>query len=112
MTPVIDIVNANTVTLIQGKIGLTSDDVVYLPFTTLKTRNLTGPDMKVDRSWFARYPSTDIRNTLTGISSMYDIREIDGSPGMSPLEGLQQYSGLSNSYGATDKFSGIAICHR
>ena len=107
VTPVIDIVNANTVTLIQGKIGLTSDDVVYLPFTTLKSRNLTGPDMKVDRSWFARYPSTDIRNTLTGISSMYDVREIDGSPGMSPLEGLQQYSGLSNSYGATDKFGGM-----
>ncbi len=38
---------------------------------------------------------------------MYDVRENDGSPGMSPLEGLQQYSGLSNSYGSTDKFSGM-----
>ena len=38
---------------------------------------------------------------------MYDVREQDGSPGLSPLEGLQHYSGLSNSYGASDKFSNM-----
>ncbi|MCX6334597.1 MAG: SusC/RagA family TonB-linked outer membrane protein [Bacteroidia bacterium] len=107
VTPIIDVVNANTVTLTRGKVGLTSDDVVPLPFTTLKKRNLTGPEMVIDGSWFSHYPSTDLRNSLTGISSMYDIREADGSPGLSPLEGLQQYSGLSNSYGSTDKFTSM-----
>lgn len=104
---VIDIVNANTITLDHGKIDATSGDIVPLPFTSLKKRSLTGPEVVVDGSWFSRYPSLDLRNSLTGISSMYDVREIDGSPGQSPLEGLQQYSGLSNSYGATDKFSGM-----
>ncbi|MBG0859189.1 MAG: SusC/RagA family TonB-linked outer membrane protein [Bacteroidales bacterium] len=107
VAPVIDLINNPSVTLMQGKIHMTSGDVVQLPFTTLKKRSLTGPEVVIDGSYFSRYPSTDIRNTLTGISSMYDIRENDGSPGMSPLEGLQQYSGLSNSYGSTDKFAGM-----
>lgn len=104
---VIDLVNNPSVTLSHGKIHMTSGDVVPLPFINLKKRNLTGPETVIEGSYFLKYPSTDIRNTLTGISSMYDIREIDGSPGLSPLEGLQQFSGLSNSYGATNKFSGI-----
>lgn len=104
---VVDLVSNPTVTLLRGKIHMTSGDIVPLPFTSLKRRNLTGPEVVVSGSYFSRYPSTDIRNTLTGISSMYDVRENDGSPGMSPLEGLQQFSGLSNDYDATDKFSGI-----
>jgi TonB-linked SusC/RagA family outer membrane protein len=107
VVPVIDVVNSNTITLIQGKIQMTSGDVVQLPFTQLKKRSITGPELVVGSDWFSRYPTTDMRASLTGISSMYDVREMDGSPGMSPLEGLQQYSGLSNSYGATDKFSGM-----
>ena len=107
VAPVIDVVNAKTVTLSQGKVHMTSDDVVPLPFTSLKKRNLTGQDVVIDGSWFSRYPSTDIRNALTGISSTYNVKELDGSPGLSPLEGLQQYSGLSNSYGSTNKFSGM-----
>jgi TonB-linked SusC/RagA family outer membrane protein len=107
VSPVIDLLQNTTVTLSKAKLYLTSDDEVQLPFTTLKRRNLTGPEVLVDGSYFARYPSTDIRNTLTGISSMIDVRENDGSPGMSPLEGLQQYSGLTNSFGSTDKFGGM-----
>jgi TonB-linked SusC/RagA family outer membrane protein len=104
---VVDIVNNNTVTLLRSKIQMTSDDNVPLPFTSVKRRNLTGPEVVIDGSYFGHYPSTDLRNSLTGISSMYDVREADGSPGMSPLEGLQQYTGLSNSYGSTDKFTGM-----
>ncbi len=33
VTPVVDIVNSNTVTLLRGKIHMTSGDVVQLPFT-------------------------------------------------------------------------------
>jgi TonB-linked SusC/RagA family outer membrane protein len=106
VSSVIDLVQSKTVTLKHARIHMTSDDDVPLPFTTLKRRNLTGPEVVIPGSYFARYPSTDLRNTLTGISSMYDIRELNGSPGLSPLEGLQNYSGLSNSYGSTDKFAG------
>jgi len=104
---VLDVVNSKTVTLLQAKTHMSANDDVPLPFNTIKRRNLTGPEIVIPGSYFAKYPSTDIRNVLTGISSMYDVREQEGSPGMSPLEGLQNYSGLSNAYGATDKFSNM-----
>jgi TonB-linked SusC/RagA family outer membrane protein len=107
ISPVIDIVQSNTLTLMHAKTYMTSDDNVPLPFATLKKRQLTGQDVVIPGSYFSHYPSTDIRNSLTGISSGYDIQERDGSPGLSPLEGLQNFQGLSNSYGSTDKFSNM-----
>jgi TonB-linked SusC/RagA family outer membrane protein len=107
VSPVIDIVQNNTVTLKQAKTYMTADDDVSLPFTTLKKRQLTGTDVVIPGSYFSHYPTTDIRNSLTGISSGYDIQEREGSPGLSALEGLQNYQGLSNSYGSLDKFSNI-----
>jgi hypothetical protein len=87
-----DLLQKNTVTLMKSKIHMTSDDVIPLPYTALKRRYLTGPDLVVKGSYFDRYPSTDIRNTLTGLTSGWDIREQDGSPGLNSLEGLQQCS--------------------
>jgi TonB-linked SusC/RagA family outer membrane protein len=102
-----DLLQKNTITLLKAKIQMTSDDAVPLPFATLKRRNLTGPEVVVKGKYFEKYPSTDLRNTLTGITSGWDIREQDGSPGLSSQEGNQVYSGISNSFGATDKFSGV-----
>lgn len=107
VSTVLDIAANNTVTLLHGKTHMTSNDDVPLPFNTFKRRNLTGPEVVIPGSYFSRYPTTDIRNVLTGITSGWDIRELDGSPGMSALEGLQNYSGLSNDYNATDKFSNM-----
>ncbi len=102
-----DLIQKNTITLLKAKIQMTSDDVVSLPFTTMKKRNLTGPEVVVPGTYFERYPSTDIRATLTGISSGWDIRELDGSPGLAPQEGLQNFSGIANAMNATDKFGGV-----
>jgi TonB-linked SusC/RagA family outer membrane protein len=104
-----DLILKNTVTLQKAKTHMTSDDVLQLPFTTLKRRNVTGPEVAIKGSYFDRYPSTDIRNSLTGIASGWDIREQDGSPGLTSQEGLQNYSGLSNAMGATDKFSNMPM---
>lgn len=104
-----DVLKNSTVTLLKAKIHMTSDDIVPLPFSSLKRRNLTGPDIVLPGTYFERYPTTDIRAAMTGMSSGYDIREIDGSPGLSSMEGLQIYQGLSNSYGVSDKFSGVPI---
>jgi hypothetical protein len=106
-SPVSDIILNNTMKLRKAKIHMTSDDVVELPFNTMKKRHLTGPDVTIPASYFSRYPSTDIRNTLTGITSGWDIREQDGSPGITSQEGLNAYSGLSNAFGGSDKFSNI-----
>jgi TonB-linked SusC/RagA family outer membrane protein len=104
---VTDLIQNNTVTLYKSKIQMTSDDEVPVPFNSLKRRYITGPDVVVKGSYFEKYPSTDIRNTLTGISSGIDVREIDGSPGLSSLEGLQHFVLITNPYGATDKFSNV-----
>ena len=99
----------NTVKLSKSKYQMTSSDLVQMPFTSLKKRRLTGPEVVVGGSRFERYPTIDIRNTLTGMTSGFDIREQDGSPGLSPLEGLQNFTGISNAYGATDKFSNMPM---
>lgn len=108
VAPVIDIVNSKSIALVHSKTGLSSDDEVPLPFNTIKKRSLTGPEVVIPGSYFEKYPSTDIRNALSGISSMYDIRELDGSPGLHPMEGYQNLNLLSTStMGATDKFGGM-----
>jgi TonB-linked SusC/RagA family outer membrane protein len=106
---VLDLVQNSTVKLLLSKMHMTSDDNVPLPFTTLKRRYLTGPDIVMDGSKFEKYPSVDLRASLTGITSGFDIRELDGSPGLSSLEGLQSASGIGNGYGATDKFSNVPL---
>ena len=103
------LVTSSTVKLSKSKYQMTSGDLVQLPFTSLKQRRLTGPEIVVPGSAFERYPSVDIRNSFTGMTSGFDIREQDGSPGLSSLEGLQNYTGLSNSFGSTDKFSNIPM---
>jgi TonB-linked SusC/RagA family outer membrane protein len=102
-----DLLVKNTVTLQKAKIHMTSDDVVQMPFTMLKRRNLTGPDVIIKGTYFDRYPSTDIRNTLTGLTSGWDIREQDGSPGLNSQEGIQAFTGTANAFGSTDKFSSM-----
>jgi TonB-linked SusC/RagA family outer membrane protein len=108
----VDITQNNTVKLLQSKLYMTSDDAVMLPFTSIKKRNLTGSEVSVAGSRFEKYPTIDLRATLTGMTSGFDIREMDGSTGMSSLEGLQSIyttGNLSNSYGATDKFSNMPL---
>jgi TonB-linked SusC/RagA family outer membrane protein len=109
VTNALDLVQNNTVKLLKSKQFLTSADVVPLPFTELKQRRLTGPDLVMAGTKFERYPSVDFRNSLTGITSGFDIREQDGSPGLSSQEGNQNYTGIDNNYGATDKFSNIPM---
>lgn len=105
----LDLVKNTTIMLSRSKYHMTSGDDVALPFTTLKKRSLTGPELVVPGSKFERYPTIDIRNAFTGMTSGFDIRELDGSPGLSSLEGLQSLTGLSNSYGSTDKFSNVPL---
>ncbi len=99
---VTDLVQSSTVTLIQGKLYMTTEDDVPLPFATLKKRNITGPEVTVEASRLASYPTNDIRNTLTGLTSGLDVRELYGWPGISAQEAVGQF-------GATDKFSNVPV---
>ena len=107
VAPVSALLEKKTVTLMKAKIYMTSDDNVPLPYSVLKKRQITGSEVVVKGSYFDHYPSTDLRNTLTGIASGWDIREQDGSPGLNSQEGLNNISGLGNAMGMTDKFSNV-----
>jgi TonB-linked SusC/RagA family outer membrane protein len=104
-----DLLKTRTVTLLKAKIQMTSDDIIQLPYSELKKRNITGPEVSINPENLERYPSTDLRSTFTGLSSAMDIRELNGSPGFSSQEGLQSVSGIGNAMNATDKFGGIPM---
>ena len=97
-----DLVQLKTVTLVQSRLYMTSDDEVPLPFTTLKKRHITGPETTVSTSRLEKYPSNDLRNSFTGLTSGWDVRELYGWPGISAQENL-------GTFGATDKFSNMPV---
>jgi TonB-linked SusC/RagA family outer membrane protein len=95
---VLDIIKNNTIKLIKSKLYMTSLDEVQLPFGSVKKRNMTGSTSVINGSRLEMYPSTDLRNALTGLASGMEVREIDGQPGLS----TQEYIG---SFGAAEKIS-------
>ena len=78
----------NTISLDKSKLYMTSDDVVQLPFMALKKRNITGSSVVIKGEQLEMYPSTDIRNALTGLVNGLMVQERHGSPGLSAEEGL------------------------
>lgn len=76
------------VVLTQAKLFMTSDDVVPLPFMSLKKRQITGSASVIKGNILDKYPSTDMRNAFTGLATGLDVREINGSPGLSAEEEL------------------------
>lgn len=88
---VADLINDNNIKLIKSKLYMTSDDNVPLPFTTLKKRNLTGSSNVLRSNQLEKYPSTDIRNSLTGLSTGLEVIEKNGAPGLTPEENLDVF---------------------
>jgi len=75
---------------------MTTADDVPLPYMTIKKRLITGSTSVLDAIVLDKYPSTDIRNALTGLVTGMEVYERDGSPGLSSEEKL-------GAYGATEK---------
>ena len=67
---------------------LSSEDEVPLPFMSLKKRHITSGSNVLFTEELERYPSTDIRNSLTGLAPGLEVIEKNGSPGFSAEEGL------------------------
>ncbi len=97
-TNVSDILAASTVVLKKSKLYKTSDDMVPLPFTETAKRNLTSGTNVVKGDLLDKYPSTDLRNGLTGLVPGLEIIENNGSTGLSPEEKLGRF-------GATERAS-------
>jgi len=81
-----DILKDNTVKLIKAKLYMSSDDNLALPFLDLKKRITTGSTLVISGEELERYPSTDLRNVLSGLATGLQITERNGSPGMSAEE--------------------------
>lgn len=95
---VVDLVKDNTVKLIKSKLYMTSSDQVSVPFGLTTRRNMTGSTSVINGSRLEMYPSTDLRNSLTGLATGVEVREFSGQPGIS----AQEYLG---SFGASEKIS-------
>jgi TonB-linked SusC/RagA family outer membrane protein len=102
VTVVMDVLKNNTISLQKSKIYMTMADNVPLPFAQLKKRHLTGPEITISADRLAKYPSMDVRNALSGLTSGMDVRELFGWPGISSQENL-------GTFGATDKFSNMPV---
>jgi len=91
-----DLTITPVVQLVKSKLFMTSDDNINLPYLTMKKRHITGSTSVLDGVVLDRYPTTDIRNALTGLVTGMEVYERDGSPGVSAEEKL-------GSYGASEK---------
>jgi TonB-linked SusC/RagA family outer membrane protein len=91
-----DLITNPNIQLVKSKLFMTTNDDVPLPYMTIKKRHLTGSTSVLDANVLDKYPSTDIRNALTGLVTGMEVYERDGSPGMSAEEKL-------GAFGAAEK---------
>ncbi len=84
----------NVLKLEKAILYMSNDDNVRLPFVTLKKRRLTGSTSVVDGSLLNSYPTTDIRNSLTGLATGMEVVERNGSPGLHAEEGAGRYNAI------------------
>ncbi|MBV5315149.1 MAG: SusC/RagA family TonB-linked outer membrane protein [Prolixibacteraceae bacterium] len=82
----------NTIKLKKSKLQMNSEDDVPLPFATKKKRFVTGNTSVVSSSQLEKYPSTDLRNALTGLVTGLEVRELNGQPGMSAEESSSRFN--------------------
>ena len=78
-----DLLQNSSIKLVKSKLFMTTTDDVPLPFMTLKKRNITGSSMVITGSQLEKYPSTDLRNSFTGLVPGMDVVERFGTTGMS-----------------------------
>ncbi len=88
------ILTNNQVKLVKSKLFMSTADDVPLPFTTLKRRQATGSSTVISGNQLERYPSTDLRNSFTGLVPGMDILERYGTTGMSAEEKLGNFGAM------------------
>lgn len=74
------------VKLVKVKLFMGEDDIVELPFNSLKKRNLTGSITVIKGDLLQSYPSSDIRNAFTGLATGVEVVERSGAPGVQAEE--------------------------
>jgi len=76
----------DNIVLKKAKLFTTPDDLVPMPFTELKRRNLTGNYYTLKAGDLERYPTNDLRNVFAGLVPGLEVVERDGSVGLNAEE--------------------------
>ncbi len=84
--PIDELQSQPVIKMVKAKLYMTEEDLVPLPFMWIKRRELTGAPGVLRSSQLDRYPSTDLRNSFTGLATGVEVRELNGQPGMSAEE--------------------------
>jgi TonB-linked SusC/RagA family outer membrane protein len=103
-----DLAKDNTVKLVRAKLFMTSEDNVPLPYMTLKKRTVTGSQRVIRGSLLEKYPSNDLRNSLTGLVPGLQVTEYDGSTGITAEEKLGLY-GITEKVGVSARGRGMVF---
>jgi TonB-linked SusC/RagA family outer membrane protein len=91
ITTVKAIVQNSTVTLVKSRPYLSFIDDVPLPFTTLKKRYVSGSEKVLTSNQLEKYPTTDLRNSFSGLIPGVDVTELNGQPGLTAEESNGSY---------------------
>lgn len=87
-----ELLSENKVVLKKSKLFMNSEDAVPLPFISLKKRHITGSSSVLTGNQLEMYPSTDIRNTFTGLANGVVVQELQGAPGLSAEETMGSFN--------------------
>jgi TonB-linked SusC/RagA family outer membrane protein len=86
-----EVIKDNNIRLKKSKLFMTTDDDIHLPYITVKKRTVTGSYSVITGDRLEKYPSIDIRNSLTGLATGVNVRELNGQPGISAEESTGGY---------------------
>jgi len=81
-----DIVVSSVVELKKAKLFTTTDDMVPMPFMSLKKRSLTAGYNVFRTADLEKYPTSDLRNAFAGLATGLEVTERDGSVGLNAEE--------------------------
>ncbi|GHB62563.1 SusC/RagA family TonB-linked outer membrane protein [Persicitalea jodogahamensis] len=85
------LVNNSVVELKKSKLFNNTEDEVPLPFMSFKRRKLSGAYSVLRTSDLEKYPTNDLRNSLTGLVPGLEVIERDGSTGLNAEEELGNF---------------------
>jgi len=86
------------ISLTKSKLLQGGEEIVPLPFTLANQRNLTGSSGHLSGRQLETYPTTDIRNSFSGLVTGLEVLERNGAPGLTAEETI-------GAYGITQKVS-------
>lgn len=86
--PAGNILENKVIILKKSKLYMSEDDDVLLPFTSMKRRVITSGANVLRGEQLEAYPTTDIRNSFSGLVPGLEVVERNGAPGLTAEETL------------------------